>query len=361
MSFPSDTGSERGRGGGGPSSGPPSPPGGTGPGWGAGAPWLMIAISGGALSAVFLSGMSAPSIFSFVMFFLVPAPLFVVGLAFGWMAAGIAAFSALALLAAMLGPAAALMHALLAGAPVTWLTHLAARRRPAAGSMEGEPVDEDGMEWYPEGRLLLWMAGLSAGAVIISLLTQGTTLEDIRASLMAMAGEAMRAMQMDGELTDEQKKRFLETFATLAPLSAAVLWEVALFISFRLSVWLGWKFGLSRRPPADFARLAFPQKALLGLAGVSLVALAPGLIGHFGQIAALAFMAAFAILGLSVIHAWVRGKPWEPAALGVTYSMLIALTGLAGPALLLLGLAEAGFGVREAMLRGGGGGPPAKT
>ncbi len=337
------------------------PPGKGGPGQGAGMPWLMIAVSGGALSAVFMSGMARPSVFSFAMFFLMPAPLFMVGLAFGWMAAGIAAFVALALLAAMLGPAAALMHLLLAGAPVTWLVRLAGQHRPAAGAVEGEPVDEAGNEWYPEGRLLLWMAGFASLAVIISLLSQGQDLATIRASLMNMAEKAMRAMQLERELTAEQKKEFLETFATLAPLSLVVLWEVALFASFRLSVWLGRKFGLSRRPLADFSRMTLPQKALLGLAGLSLLALAPGLIGYLGQIAALAYMAAFALLGLSVVHAWVRGKPWAPMALGTTYALLIALTGLTAPALLLLGLAEAGFGVREAFLRGGGGGPPARS
>ena len=345
--------------------GPPPPqlPGGAGPD--NTMPWLVIAISGGALSAVLFSGLAIPSVFSIALFFLVPAPLFMVGLAFGWLAAAVAALSALALMIVLLGMVAALTHALLAGGPVVWLSHLALQHRPAAGAMEGEPVDEAGREWYPEGRLLLWMAGFSAAAVILILLTQGLSLEDIRSGLMAMAERAVAVMPWGGALTADEKERFLHTFATLAPLSMAVLWEIALFVSFRLGLWLGSRFGLVRRPLAEFANMRFPQKALLLVAGVSLLALAPGVVGFFGQIAALAYMTAFALLGLAVVHAWLRDRPWAPAALGALYAALLLLMGLVAPALLLLGLAETGFGVRDAFLkgggRGGGGGPPTQT
>ena len=184
-------------------------------------PWAVIAVSGGALSAVLMTALTAPSVLSLVLFFLVSMPLFMVGLAFGWPAAGVAAVAAFGLLAAMLGPKASLMHALLAGAPVAWLSRLARQHRPAAGAAEGEPVDELGEEWYPEGRLLLWMAGLAAAGIAASLLAQGLTLAEVEAALKRLAEEGMRAAGLGADLTREQRREFLNLFVKMAPLAGA--------------------------------------------------------------------------------------------------------------------------------------------
>ena len=319
-----------------------------------GLPWLVIAISAGALSAIFMAGLGTPSIFSLIMFLFMPAPLFMAGLSFGWLAAGIGALTALALLAGMLGMKAALMHLVMVGLPVVWLARLAWQRRPAAGAAEGEPADAAGYEWYPEGRLLLWMAGLAGVGVTLLLLSLGTTLAEVQGALRGLAEEVMRATGIGSEATAEQKRQFLDIFVAIAPLSVVVMWELSLYLSFRVADWATRKMGLNARPAADFTRLTFPQKALLGLAGLSLAALAPDIFGLVGEVLAVAFMAAFAILGLSVIHAWVKDKPWQPLALGALYAALLMLTGLVAPALLLLGLAETGFGVRRMMLEGGG-------
>ena len=333
------------------------PPTGAGQGNGQGMPWLMIAISAGALSAVFMASLATPSILSFILFFLVPAPLFMAGLSFGWLAAGIGAFTALVLLAGMLGAKAGLMHFVMVGLPVVWLSYLALQHRPAAGAQpamaEGEPVDAAGNEWYPEGRLLLWMAGLAAAGVALVLLSLGTTQADIQAALRRLAEEAMRATGLGAQATAAEKRRFLDVFVVIAPLSGVLMWEAVLYLGFRLADWLVRKMGLGRRPAADFTRLTFPRTALLGLAGLSLAALLPDVFGVLGEVFAVAFMLAFVVLGLSVLHAWTAGQPWQPLALGALYAALLALTGLVGPVLLLLGLAEAGFGIREMMRRGG--------
>lgn len=317
-------------------------------------PWLVIAVSGGALSAVFMAGLAAPSVFSLFLFFLVSAPLYMVGLAFGWQAGVIAALSALATLAIVAGPKAALMHALLAGGPAAWLAHLARQHRPAAGGTEGEPVDDEGNEWYPEGRLLLWMAGFAAAGVAISLLTQGLTLAEVEASLKRLAEQGMRATGLGRELAENEREEFLNLFAKMAPLGAVVMWLLSLWFSYRLAAWLARQFGLSRRPPADFARLTFPRTALLGLAALSLAALLPGFPGLIAEVFAVAYMAAFAILGAAVVHAWVRDTPWQAAALAALYVALLLMSGLVAPLLLLLGLAETGFGIRD-LWRGPGG------
>ncbi len=324
------------------------PPGSQGsPGQGHSMPWVVMAISGGALSAVFMAGLAVPSVLSLFLFFLVSAPLFMVGLAFGWRAAAIGALAALAALAGMLGPKAALMHALLAGGPAAWLSRLARQHRPGAGAVEGEPVDEAGAEWYPEGRLLLWMAGLAAGGISISLLTQGLSLAEVEAALRRLAEQGMQAAGLGADLTPDQRAEFLTLFVKMAPLGAAIMWLLSLWFSYRLAAWLTRRFGLSRRPAGDFSRLAFPRTALLGLAVLSLAALLPGLPGLIGEVFAVSFMAAFAMLGLAVIHYWLKDQPFQPIALGALYAALMLLTGLVGPVLLLIGLAEAGFGIRH--------------
>ena len=317
------------------------------PGQGVGAPWIVLAISAGALSAVFMSGLSAPSVFSFILFFLVAAPLFMVGLAFGWLASAVGVLVAAISLAYLLGPKAALMHALLAGLPATWLVHLARQHRPASGALEGEPVDLAGNEWYPDGRLLLWMAGLAAAGVSISLLAQGLAMQELEAALKRLAEQGLQATGLGADLTEEQRAEFLDLFVKMAPLGAVVMWLLSLWFSYRLADTLTRRFGLSARPSAPFSRLTFPRTALLGLAGLSLAALLPGVPGLVGEVFAVAYMTAFAMLGLAVVHHWLEDTPWQPVALGMLYAALLLLTGLVGPMLLLIGLAEAGFGIRD--------------
>ncbi len=345
-----------------------SPPGAGGaPGQGRSAPWMVIALSAGALSAVLFSGVATPSLLSIIMFYFAPAPLFMVGVAFGWLATGIAAVVAGALLSVMLNPLAASFHFLGMGAPAAWLAWLGWKHRPGqagAPPPEGEPVDEQGHEWYPEGRLLLWMAGIAATVVALMLITfGGLDAEGIRAALRRMATAFLKAAQEAGRITPQGSEGLVEFFVVAGPPATVVIWLLSLYSSFRLASWLAHRFRLGGRAHAPFHRLAFPQSAMLALAGLSLTAFLPGMGGLLGELFAIAWMTAFVILGLAVSHAYAANKPWRPWLLAFIYLTLIAMTWLAAFPLLLLGLAEAGFGLRE---KNGWGappraGPPART
>jgi len=320
-------------------------------------PWLVIALSGGALSAILFSAAAAPSVLSLLMFFLAPLPLFMVGVAFGWLAAAIAAVVAAALLAGMLHPQAAAFHFLGQGAPAAWLSWLGWQHRPFAGAREGEPVDASGNEWYPEGRLLLWMAAIAASVVVVMLLTLGgLDAENIRAALRQMISRMLELTGAKARLEPDQLKRAQDFFVAAGPVATTVIWLLSLYVSFRLASWLVARFGLGGRPHADFQRLSFPRTALLAVSGFSLAALLPGIFGLLGELYAVAFMTAFVILGLAVAHAYAADKPWRPWLMALIWLTLIAMTWLAAFPLLLLGLAEAGFGLRAQY--GWGGAPP---
>jgi hypothetical protein len=322
--------------------------------------WLIIALAAGALSTVAFMGLLRPSAVSIAMFYLAPAPLFMAGLAFGWLAAAIAAAAGALAIAVMLNVKAAGFYLLTTGLAPVILTRLALISRPAAGGAEGEAADEHGREWYPEGRLLLWTAAMAGALMTLTALLLGPGLERFQAVLRAMAMQMLKTVGAAQNIDAAQLARLTDFIVATTPLVSTAMWEITILANLALAAWLLKRFGYPTRPWAPFWRLAFHPRAMIALAVASFASFLPGMAGLAGEIFAAALMTAFAILGLAVVHALTRGNPYQPIILGLLYAGLFLLNWMLALPLIILALADLTFGLR-ARLFAGRGGPPART
>ncbi len=322
--------------------------------------WLVIAITAGVLSGFFFTGIIGRSMASFLLFYASPFPLFMVGLAFGWVAAAVAGAAGALYVLATAGMRAALFYLLaMAVAPVI-LSRLALMWRPAAGGGEGEAQDEAGREWYPEGRLLIWLAVMGGVLVSAALLLLGTDLESIREGLGKMADAVLEATRLAEDLPPDQVKTVRDYLIAATPPVSAIVWMLTMLVNFWAGGRLAQAFGYPVRPWAPFWKLTLHPRALAGLAVASFATFLPGIFGLIGEIFASTLLVAFMLLGLAVVHAVTLGNPWRPVVLAVLYFGLLVLNWLIALPLVILGMAEVAFGIRRRVL-GRGGGPPGNT
>src|ERR1700688_5068552 len=137
---------------------------------------LVIALAAGAASALMFSSIISGSLVSLVLFYLAPLPLMVAALGWAPLAATIGGIIAAPGLGLIFGLPYCIAFAATVAPPAWWLGHLALLGRPVANVASGNgaaPV-APALEWYPVGRILLWIAGFAILTTIAALLTLGT-------------------------------------------------------------------------------------------------------------------------------------------------------------------------------------------
>ncbi len=330
-----------------------SDPGGTGNDIGTGSPadapggWWIMAVAGGVLSGFAFTSLVRPSVVALLFSYAAPLPLFMVGMAFGWPAAMLAAASAFLYVLWMLGLKAAVFHLVsIAVAPIV-LTWLARQWRPAAGGTEGEAADAEGREWYPEGRLLLWTAFLAGGLMSILLLLLGPDAEGVRRSLGELADAVLKVTGLANDLPRDQLQQVRTYIISATPPMTTAMWMFVTLANFWAAARLVAAFGYPVRPWAPFWKLTFHPRAMAALAVASFATLLPGIFGLIGEVFATALLIAFFILGLAVMHALTLGNPWRPVLLAVLYFGLLFINWLLALPLVILGLADLAFGLRQ--------------
>ncbi len=289
--------------------------------------WIVISIAAGLAAAAMSASVIVPSFVSFFLFYLAAIPLFMAGLGWGPVAAGLAGIIASVALAVGLGPLPGLFFVLSGALAPVLLSRLALINRPAQGSApsEGEAADQ-GLEWYPEGRLVLWCAGLAIALMCVTVLITGPDAQSFQetVSKQAEAVFAELVSQMP-DLDKEQAASMVKAFVVLLPPAAASMW----FLTTLFNMWAAsrlLKIGdRSLRPWAPFHRLSFPRSSIIALGLAALLAFAPGLIGIAGTVAFAVLTCAFTLLGLAVVHSLTLGNPARGFMLGSLYALLVVM------------------------------------
>ena len=312
---------------------------------------IPIALAAGSASALMFASIISGALISLLLFYLAPLPLMVAGLGWGPIAATIGGIAAASGLGLMFGLPYCIAFVVTVALPAWWLGHLALLGRPiaAAESTNGSQPAAPAMEWYPVGRILLWIAGFAMLTTIAAMLTLGTDAETITASLKR---GLLRILAPRNAAPSGDTERWVSALAIIAPAAAAIVAMMTL----TLNLWLAGRItatsGRLHRAWPDLKSAELPPMTLVALSVALAFCFIGGLAALFAQITATALLMAYAITGFAVLHTLTLALKGRAFWLSCTYAFVVVF-GWPVLAMVVLGLADAIFGFRQRFTRGG--------
>jgi Predicted membrane protein (DUF2232) len=312
---------------------------------------VLIALAAGSASALMFASIISGALISLLLFYLAPLPLMVAALGWGPLSATIGGIVAAIGLGAIFGLPYCIAFAVTVALPAWWLGHLALLGRPVtAGVTPGNgasPVAPD-LEWYPVGRILLWISGFAALTTMAALLTLGTDPAAItgtlRRGLLRILGP--REVASTGE-----SEQWIDAVVTIAPAAAAIVAMMTLTLNLWLAAKITATSGRLHRPWPDLKSAALPPMTLAALCVAIAFCFTGGLLAILALIVTAALMVAYALTGFAVLHTLTLALKSRALWLGCTYAVMVVF-GWPVLAMVVLGLADAIFGFRERYLRG---------
>jgi hypothetical protein len=315
--------------------------------------WL-IAIAGGIASALlYMSGVGGPVLLAMVLFLLAPLPIFLVGLGWGPIPVGIAGTVGTLISGLAHGPRLGLVYlvSIAVTVPVIcWLAHLR-REASAVGGLS------PGIEWYPSGRLVAWMAVMAGTLAAGALVSISTDVEQIRAAASLMMERYIKEIPAFANLNAETMSSI---FVRVMPAASAASWLTMMLANLWIAGRILRKSGRLARPWPDLSALVLPGWVGLALAAALALGFGSGLIALIANGYAAAFLVAYTVLGLAVLHWITRASSWRPFQLSAAYCAALLLAPYGTILVAAIGLLEPILRLR-ARAGGGAGTPPAIT
>ncbi len=306
-------------------------------------PFILVGLAAGFATALLFASASAGGMTGRVLlFFLAPLPCYLAGLGWGSAAAALAAVSSAVGASLVLGVRTGAVFFLSQGIPLMVLCHLALLNRPAMAAPQ-VPGGPPPLEWYPIGRIIA-IATLMAGSLaFLSIILLGNDLDQLKAMMRELV-EKVFLKQLPGfgggKLGEPEIDALAELLLFALPAGSALLW----LGGFMLNLWLGGKITLisSRlaRPWPDVSTIRFPRGFGLGLAASLAALMLPGFGGLLASGFTGAFLFAYMLMGLAIIHSATRGLPARPFILWGLYLTLFVLNTWAGLVIALIAVAE---------------------
>jgi hypothetical protein len=291
------------------------------------------------------------ALISLLLLYLAPLPLMVAALGWGPLCATIGGISAATVLGVIFGLPYCIAFVITVALPAWWLGHLALLGRPITNNVSpgngASPIARD-LEWYPVGRILLWIAGFAALATMAALLTLGTDASTITGTLRR---GLLRILSARDAGSSGEIEQFIDALVMIAPAAAAMVAMMTL----TLNLWLAGRItatsGRLHRPWPDLKVAALPPMTLAALSVAVALCFTGGLLAILAQIIATALMMAYALTGFAVLH--LLTLPFKSRALwlGCAYVVVVMFV---WPviAMVVLGVADTIFGFRQRYLRG---------
>ncbi len=212
---------------------------------------------------------------------------------------------------------------------------------------DASPVAPD-LEWYPVGRILLWISGFAALATMAALLTLGT---DPAAITGALRRGLLRILGPREVASTGETEQWIDAVVTTAPAAAAIVAMMTLTLNLWLAAKITATSGRLHRPWPDLKSAALPPMTLAALCVAIAFCFSGGLLAILAQIVTAALMVAYALTGFAVLHTLTLALKSRALWLGCTYAIMVVF-GWPVLAMVVLGLADAIFGFRQRYLRG---------
>jgi hypothetical protein len=312
---------------------------------------LLIAMAAGSASALMFASIVSGAPISLLLFYLAPLPLMVAALGWGPLSAAIGGIAAATGLGAVFGLPYCAAFAITVALPAWWLGHLAMLGRPVthgASSDNGVQPVAPALEWYPVGRILLWITGFAAVTTMAALLTLGSDAATITGALRRFL---LRILDAQDAGTTTEFDQLIDALVTIAPPAA----EIVAMMTLTLNLWLAAKIaatsGRLHRPWPDLKSTALPSMTLAVLSIAAALCFAGGLPAMLAQIVAAALTMAYALTGFAVLHTLTLTLKRRALWLSGTYA-IVAVVGWPVLAIAVLGIADAIFGFRRRYLQG---------
>jgi hypothetical protein len=312
---------------------------------------VFIAIAAGAASALMYASIVSGALISLLLLCLAPLPLMVAGLGWGPLCATIGGIIAAIGLGAIFGLPHCIAFAVRVALPAWWLGHLVLLGRPvsngAPSSNGAAPVASD-LEWYSVGRILLWIAGFAALTTMAALLTVGTDATTITDALRRFL---QRILDLRDVAPTAETEQLIDALVTIAPAAAAAFAMTTLTLNLWLAAKITATSGRLHRPWPDLRSVALPPMTLAALCVAIAFCFTGGLLAILAQLVMVALMMAYAFTGFAVLHTLTLALKSRAFWLGCTYTVMVVFV---WPviALVVLGLADAIFGIRQRYLQG---------
>lgn len=301
---------------------------------------LLIGVGAGLVSGLLFASASTGTLVGLlVLVFLTPLPVAIAGLGWGWPSAATAAVTAPVIIAVMLAPRAAALHLVALGVPTVILSYLTLLNRTVGGD------GEERVEWYPIGRIVGISAVLAGCIATLALLTTATDMDGLRATLRETFErgilQQIEAAQPGGQVLGEQE---ISTFTELMVVSfagaIATMWMAIAMLNLWLAGLVTRASGILVRPWPELSALVLPRQMALAFAAAIALTFLPGYPGLIASGFASAFIFAFMLVGLAILHYVTRGLTFRGVLLFAVYASLILLNPFSGLAVAMIGLAE---------------------
>jgi len=312
--------------------------------------FVLIALIAGAASALMFASIISGALISLVLFYLAPLPLMVAAIGWGPLCASLGGIAAAIGLGALFGLPYCIAFAVTVALPAWWLGHLALLSRPVgvvAPNAAAQPAAGPELEWYPVGRILLWLAGFAALTTMAALLTLGTDADTILGTLRR---GLMRLLRATDPQSSGEAGQFVDALVRIAPAGATIIAMMTLTLNLWLSAKITATSGRLRRPWPDIKTAELPPMTLVALCVALAFCFTGGLLAIVAQITAAALMMGYALTGFAVLHTLTLALKSRTFWLGSTYAVVVVF-GWPVIAMVILGLADAVFGFRERFLR----------
>jgi Predicted membrane protein (DUF2232) len=305
---------------------------------------LLIALAAGCASALMFTSIVSGELISVLLLYLAPLPLMVAALGWGPLSATIGGIAAATGLAAIFGLPYGLAFAVTIALPAWWLGHLALLGRPLAAN-PAPAADPVPLEWYPVGRILLWIAVFATITTAATLLAMGSDGPTITGTLRSAVTSFLQAAGVAAT------ERGVDALVTIAPAAAAIV----AIMTLTLNLWLAAKItatsGRLHRPWPDLKSTALPPLALVALCLAIACCFTGGLPAILAVIITAALTMAYALCGFAVLHTVTQALKYRTLWLCCVYLVMVVLS---WPVLAVaaLGLADGIFGIRQRYLQG---------
>src|SRR5260370_6542567 len=282
---------------------------------------VVIAIAAGSASALMFAAIISGALISLLLFYLAPLPLMVAALGWGPLGATIGGIVAAIGLGAIFGLPYCIAFAVTIALPAWWLGHLALLGRPITSGVSpgngASPVSPD-LEWYPVGRILLWVSGFAALTTMAALLTLGT---EPAAITGALRGGLLRMLGPREVASTGETEQWNDTVLAIAPVAAAIVAMMTLTLNLWLAAKITATSGRLHRPWPDLKSAALPPMTLVALCVAIAFCFTGGLLAILALIVTAALTVSYALTRFALLHTLTLGLKSRALLLRCTHAL----------------------------------------